>query len=31
VRHVFNSMTVIDKHVKEALEVVRGLEKAAED
>ncbi|WP_116246987.1 peroxiredoxin [Nocardiopsis sp. FIRDI 009] len=25
VRHVFNSMTVIDKHVEEALEVVRGL------
>ena len=25
VRHVFNSMTVIDKHVAEALEVVRGL------
>ncbi|MCY9783689.1 peroxiredoxin [Nocardiopsis sp. EMB25] len=26
VRHVFNSMTVIDKHVEEALEVVRGLQ-----
>ncbi|RKS07349.1 peroxiredoxin Q/BCP [Nocardiopsis sp. Huas11] len=25
VRHVFNSMTVIDKHVKEALSVVRDL------
>ncbi|WP_304453201.1 peroxiredoxin [Nocardiopsis sp. YSL2] len=25
VRHVFNSMTVVDKHVTEALEVVRGL------
>ncbi|MBB6119991.1 peroxiredoxin [Nocardiopsis algeriensis] len=26
VRHVFNSMTAVDKHIEEALEVVRGLQ-----
>ncbi|MFI6578607.1 peroxiredoxin [Nocardiopsis sp. NPDC050513] len=31
VRHVFNSMTVIDKHVEEALEVVRSLQDGKSD
>ncbi|MEV2276862.1 peroxiredoxin [Nocardiopsis sp. NPDC049922] len=31
VRHVFNSMTVIDKHVEEALEVVRSLQDGQSD
>ncbi|OLT25371.1 peroxiredoxin [Nocardiopsis sp. CNR-923] len=31
VRHVFNSMTVIDKHVEEALEVVRSLQDGQTD